>query len=172
MHNLLTRSAAAGVASILLTGCASIHSTKNSPTLRPGPHSAVADVDLPAGTIQCSGDVDHNGCTNAPGREEWRFAFPVEDMVGFLAAQFATGPKYDAEGATSWKGLPPCYINHAAPPQGGANGTTWEWRWGEGSQGLSVRVGLTIEGNEPENRLYIDRESDFSDFNAQLCLRS
>jgi len=73
--------------------------------LHPGRHSAIADVDLPEGTVQCT----TIGCVSDPHREYWHYSAPYDDVVAFLRKRFATGWRYDAHGATWWDGLPPCY---------------------------------------------------------------
>ncbi|HZE14472.1 MAG TPA: hypothetical protein VE197_01495 [Mycobacterium sp.] len=87
------------------------------PTLRPGPHSAIGDVDLPAGTTVQRSSTD-------PNEELWHYVASYAETVAYLQAQFATGRHYDSYGATWWGGLPPCYnLQHQSPPLGG-------WRFG------------------------------------------
>lgn len=111
------------------------HETRPNRTtsaIRPGPRSALADIDLPEGTanIETSGDS-----------EEWIFNIPLESLVAFLQNQFANGPRYDARGATSWKGLPPCYDKGSSPPQGGKGIIgDWEWRWEDHTGQLLVYI--------------------------------
>jgi hypothetical protein len=71
--------------------------------LQPGPHSAIADVDLPEGTVQCT----TNFCVRDPHKEYWHYSAPYDDVVAFLRKRFATGRRYDTHGATWWNGLPP-----------------------------------------------------------------
>jgi hypothetical protein len=104
---------------------------KTQPVLRPGPHSAVADIDLPVGTIACA-TFACGDSTSPPDadHESWRYTAPRQELVRFLQEQFANGPVYDGYGATSWMGLPPCYgTNHQSPPLGerGSTGTSWKW---------------------------------------------
>jgi hypothetical protein len=108
--------------------------------LRPGPHSAIADVDLPAGTVPELSSSDSE-------TEAWSYSAPYDDVVAFLQRQFATGRRYDAYGATSWNGLPPCYNDtkynpadpaHESPPRGWVDFTGTEWRWSDGAATLNV----------------------------------
>jgi hypothetical protein len=110
--------------------------------LQPGPHSAVADVDLPAGTVPLKSDSDG---------EYWGYSATYEDVVAFLRERFAMGRRYDSYGATYWLGLPPCYQNHQSPPRG-LDGIGWvttppvapgdarTWIWSDGSMMLYVSV--------------------------------
>jgi hypothetical protein len=116
-----------------------------SPTLQPGPHSAIADIDLPAGTVPAPSDSDS---------ESWHYTAPYRDTVTFLQNQFATGRRYDTYGATWWNGLPPCYDNasprHHSPPLGsdsgpgtfldGQPGDGRNWVWSDGVVTLQVSV--------------------------------
>jgi hypothetical protein len=112
--------------------------------LRPGPHSAVADIDLPAGTVPE---------TSTPDGEMWSYSAPYDDVVAFLQRQFATGRRYDDYGATWWNGLPPCYNDtkynpadpaHESPPRGWVDDNGTEWRWSDGAATLDVL--LTPQG--------------------------
>src|ERR1700694_2781393 len=91
--------------------------TTSPPLLQPGPHSAIADVALPAGTIP-----GPSGASTGSDGEYWYYTAPYPDTVTFLQNQFATGRRYDTYGATWWNGLPPCYDNasprHHSPPLG------------------------------------------------------
>jgi hypothetical protein len=115
--------------------------------LRPGPHSAVADLDLPAGTT--------SGGSIANDSELWYYSAPYDDVLAFLQRQFATGRRYDAYGATWWNGLPPCYNDtkynpadpaHESPPRGWVDPRDWgdakgtEWRWSDGATTLDVEL--------------------------------
>jgi hypothetical protein len=90
-----------------------------------------------------------------PSQEDWRYSAPYEDTVAFLRDQFATGRRYDAHGATWWKGLPPCYYEHQSPPWGLAtfdafgkpDGTVW--RWSDGANSLNVEVWVPVAGTRP-----------------------
>ncbi len=117
--------------------------TQPSVGLQPGPHSAIADIDLPAGTVPRSG----------PSEEEyWTYTAPYPDTVTFLQNQFATGRRYDTYGATWWNGLPPCYDDaspkHHSPPLGsdagerlgGQPGDAHEWVWSDGAVTLFIRM--------------------------------
>ena len=146
--------------------------TKASPTLRPGPRSAVAEIDLPEGTTQCSDAMcdPKIGPSQSPNSEDWQYTVPFESLIPFLSNQFADGPQYDAHGTTSWLGLPPCYYQHHPPPIGGTayGDNTWVWVWGKGSQNLEVLVDdrfHTIRISRPD-------PDDARDWNAQFCLRS
>src|SRR5271163_681684 len=67
-------------------------SQTTKPPLQPGPHSAIADIDLPAGTVPGS-------IPNVTGEDEyWRYTAPYAETVTFLQTQFATGRRYDAYG--------------------------------------------------------------------------
>ena len=88
--------------------------------LQPGPHSAIADVDLPEGTVQCT----TNGCVGDPHTEHWFYSAPYDDVVAFLRKQFATGRRYDTHGAT-WDRLASVLRQRAPEPAGG----TYLRRW-------------------------------------------
>lgn len=124
---------------------ASTTPTTTTPSIQPGPHSALADVDLPAGTVPISSTTDTTG-----QEEKWRYTVSYADTVAFLRKQFATGRRYDSYGATWWRGLPPCYSDdipvHQAPPRGWVvSGTTGpdvltNWFWSDGARTLQVMV--------------------------------
>jgi hypothetical protein len=101
--------------------------------LQPGPHSPLADVDLPAG-------VTFGG--NSSLEERWSYSTSYDDTVAFLRKQFATGQKYDTRGATWWRGLPPCYNDmlHESPPGGWVMEDSTLWVWADASTSLSVEV--------------------------------
>ncbi len=114
--------------------------------LQPGPHSAIADVDLPEGTIQCTTDST-SGCgitSSDPHTEHWHYSAAYDDVVAFLRKRFATGRRYDTHGATWWDGLPPCYDKgHQSPPWGRTldAGTKFtEWMWSDAARTLAVDV--------------------------------
>jgi hypothetical protein len=92
------------------------------PPLQPGPHSWIADVDLPEGTEECSSSMcsrDNTSYRRDNHWEFWRYSAPYDDTIAFLRDRFATGRQYDAHGATWWSGLPPCYnAIHQSPPWG------------------------------------------------------
>jgi len=135
--------------------------TSTKPSLRLGPHSAVADIDLPEGTLQ---EDDGYG----PHAEEWRYTVTREEMLTFLREQFATGPVYDAQGATSWRGLPPCYLGHeSSSPRGVESGWATVWEWSDGL--VYLQVSLT-EGNYEPRHLGIIRDVVKPD--NPTCLRS
>ncbi len=107
---------------------------------QPGPHSPLADVDLPAGVVFAG---------NSSNQERWRYTAPYDDTVAFLRKQFATGRKYDTQGATWWQDLPPCYNDkfdanttprHESPPGGWVMEDSTLWLWTDGSIALSVEV--------------------------------
>jgi hypothetical protein len=120
------------------------------PGLQPGPHSWVADIDLPEATDPCTTMLCETDLTGGiyPKQEYWRYSAPYDDTVAFLRDRFATGRRYDAHGATWWKGLPPCYNPaHESPPwgstytnpkRGGARQT--RWMWADDASGLLVLV--------------------------------
>jgi hypothetical protein len=152
MRNITAIIAAAAVGLAALFTPAIAHA---APELQPGPHSALADVDLPAGTVPAPPDA-----FSGPGREDWRFTAPYDDTVTFLQRQFATGRRYDSYGATWWKGLPPCYNDskynptdpaHESPPRGwidwpaggivrGVPPRSTIWRWSDGAIELQVQA--------------------------------
>jgi hypothetical protein len=116
--------------------------TTTPPLLQPGPHSAIADIDLPAGTVPVPAPDSSDG-------EYWHYTAPYPDTVTFLRDQFATGRRYDTYGATWWNGLPPCYDNaHESAPLGadggerfgGQPGDLHEWMWSDGALTLYVSV--------------------------------
>jgi hypothetical protein len=119
--------------------------TTTPPLLQPGPHSAIADVDLPAGTVP--GPAQSDG-------EYWYYTALYPDTVTFQQNRFATGRRYDTYGATWWNGLPPCYDNaspkHHSPPLGsdsgpgtvlgGQPGDGRYWVWSDSAVTLEVQV--------------------------------
>lgn len=117
-------------------------SLANAEPLRPGPHSTIADVDLPVGTVQCIafGCIDSPANTD-PSYEWWRYTAPYDDVVAFLQDRFGTGRQYDAHGATWWHDLPPCYdINHQSPPGGWTTDYGTRWIWSDNAKALVVAV--------------------------------
>jgi hypothetical protein len=117
----------------------SVTTTIAVPSLQPGPHSELLDVDLPAGTVL----VDRRDRGPHLGHVEgWRYSAPYDDTVAFLRKQFATGPKFDSQGATSWRNLPPCYgPRHQSPPGGWVLDDRTEWVWADfTSMALAVEV--------------------------------
>lgn len=124
------------------------------PSLAPGPHSAVADVDLPAGTVQVP---DQTG-----QKEHWRYNVSYGQAVTFLQDQFGTGRKYDSYGATWWGGLPPCYdANHQAPPKGWERGDFHDWVWSDGAVSIVVEVyrpGAPVGGGETRPDIWIFKD--------------
>jgi hypothetical protein len=122
------------------------------PTLQPGPHSALADIDLPAGTVPTSSATEEH--------EFWRYTAPYADIVTFLQTQFATGRRYDAYGATSWQNLPPCYNDlkynpadpaHESPPRGWIFDNNTQWYWSDTARSIGVFLskpgGVTASGD-------------------------
>jgi hypothetical protein len=108
--------------------------------LQPGPHSAIADIDLPAGTVPLRTDSQD---------EDWRYTTPYPDTVTFLQTRFATGRRYDSYGATWWNGLPPCYNDskydpaqpaHESPPKGWVIDDGTQWFWSDSAMTLCVEV--------------------------------
>jgi hypothetical protein len=114
-----------------------------TPPIQPGPHSALADINLPAGTVPLppiAADLQD---------EDWRYTTPYADTVTFLQTQFATGRRYDSYGATWWNGLPPCYNDskynpadpaHESPPRGWILDNSTQWIWSDGAMTLLVAV--------------------------------
>ena len=134
-----------------------------SPTaeLKPGPHSPLADVDLPAGaTFAGSSSLE----------ERWNYGASYEGTVAFLSKQFATGRKYDARGATWWRDLPPCYndTHHESPPEGWVTDDSTRWVWADAHTSLSVQIfrpSSTVTPNEividymrPDNSYVCNRQ--------------
>lgn len=122
-----------------------------APPVRPvGPHSAIADIDLPADTTPIALPPCGTLCDGRQ-TEYWHYSVPFLDVVTFLQKQFATGSRYDSYGATRWQGLPPCYDPaHHSPPEG-SDGGLWtgvpagtglihEWIWSDGVATLIVQV--------------------------------
>jgi hypothetical protein len=84
------------------------------------PHSAIADINLPEGSVPCIS----SGCRNPARYEEvWRYDAPYDYVKTFFHDEFGTG----------WQdGLPPC------PPEG-PNGAG-EWKWSNDARWLAVAV--------------------------------
>jgi hypothetical protein len=122
--------AAAAIAAIAIGSA----SPANAQPLQPGPHSAIADIALPEGTVPCTS----SGCRTPPEHEEvWRYNAPYDDVVVFLRNQLGTGP-YDR--------LPPC-------PLGAANDGP-EWKWSDDARWLAVAVSRAGD-NAPFGKIYI-----------------
>jgi hypothetical protein len=131
-----------------------------TPPLQPGPHPAIADIDLPAGTVPVPASSDE---------EYWHYTAPYAATVAFLQNQFATGRRFDTYGATWWNGLPPCYDNaspkHQSPPLGSDAGDRFgeqpgdlhEWVWSDGALTLYVSMSRpgTDFGGKKEDALII-----------------
>jgi hypothetical protein len=130
-------------AAIATTAIGSVSPANAAPPLQPGPHSALADVDLPEGTVQCtSPNCLSNAPNTYPDEEWWAFRAPYDDVEVFLQTRFATGRRYDTHGATWWNGLPPCYnTNHQSPPWGWTTNDGIWWMWSDGAKTLSVLLG-------------------------------
>jgi hypothetical protein len=95
-------------------------SPSNAAPLQPGPHSAIAGIALPAGSVPCTS----NGCKVHPTYEEvWQFNAPYDDVVKFLRDELGTGPHDDLA---------------ACPPNGPANEA--EWKWSNESRWMAVSV--------------------------------
>lgn len=108
---------AAAVVGSIAIGSASL---SNAEPLQPGPHSAIADIALPAGTVRCTS----NGCKVHPTYEEvWQFNAPYDDVVAFLGNELGTGPH---------DGLAAC------PPAGPDN--AHEWKWSDDARWMAVAV--------------------------------
>jgi hypothetical protein len=111
---MLARGMAAAAAVIVAIAIGSA-SPSNAEPLQPGPHSAIADIVLPAGTVPCT----NPGCKHPLGYEEmWRFNAPYKDVVQFLGDELGTGPH---------DGMAAC------PPSRPDNASEWKWsgedRW-------------------------------------------
>jgi hypothetical protein len=116
--------------------------------LKPGPHSRLADVDLPAG-------VAFAGSSSL--EERWTYSAPYDDTVAFLRRQFATGRKSDPHGATWWRDLPPCYndTHHESPPEGWVLDDSTLWLWADANTALSVQV-FGPSSTKTPNEIVID----------------
>lgn len=136
-----TNTQTAAQASPTATSASAAPTTTATVELQPGPHSAIADVDLPEGTVPCTTAA----CTdlpNNPHEEYWRYSASYDDVVAFLRKRFATGRRYDTHGATWWNGLPPCYdTKHQSPPWGSTyDDSMVEWVWSDDAMMLLVDV--------------------------------
>jgi hypothetical protein len=108
--------AAAALAAIAMGSASPL----NAQPLQPGPHSAIADIVLPAGTVPCT----NSACRHPDGYEEmWRFNAPYNDVVRFLGDELGTGQR---------NGLPAC-------PPAGPN-TEREWKWADETRWMAVAV--------------------------------
>lgn len=108
---------AAAVIAAIAIGSAS---PSTAEPLQPGPHSAIAHIVLPAGTVPCT----NSGCKHPRGYEEsWLFNAPYKDVVQFLSDELGTGPH---------DGLAAC------PPSGQDNAS--EWRWSDEARWMAVAV--------------------------------
>jgi hypothetical protein len=117
--------------------------------LQPEPQAPLADVALPAGSVFVG---------SSSNQEVWRYSAPYDDTVAFLRKQFATGRVYDAQGATWWRDLPPCYDDtgrHQSPPQGWIEPDSTQWLWADDSISLSVKVFRATSGTSA-NEIVID----------------
>jgi hypothetical protein len=93
-----------GITTTIAASATSLTTTIAAPSLQPGPHSELAEVEIPAGTVL----LDRRDRGGRLGHEEeWRYSAPYDGLVAFLRRQFAAGPKVDSKGATSWRSLPP-----------------------------------------------------------------
>lgn len=123
--------AAAAIAAIAIGSASPAHAQ---------PRSAIADIDLPEGTVPCTS----NGCRSPADREEvWRYTDSYNDVVTFFRNQFGTGPHDD---------LLRC------PPGGPPDAS--EWTWSNDARWLAVGVfppGFTdAKGNSaPFGKIYI-----------------
>lgn len=95
-------------------------SCANAQPLQPGPHSAIADIDLPEGTVPCTS----SGCRTPPEHEEvWRYSAPYKDVVAFLHDRL--------DNRRLSNGLPPC---------GPTGNDAHEWRWSDDARWFAVAV--------------------------------
>jgi hypothetical protein len=132
------------------TAATSATSPGQSATVQPGPHSPLANIRLPAGAVFAG---------NSSLEERWRYNTPYDATVAFLSGQFATGPKYDSNGATSWANLPPCYNGeHESPPKGWALPDTTRWLWTDGSISLSVQIFRPSSSTANPGEIVIDHQ--------------
>jgi hypothetical protein len=170
-------------AAAIATTAIGLASPANAQPLQPGPHSALADVDLPEGTVPCttSGCIGNTGASFSD-EEWWRYSVPYDDLVAFLRERFATGRRYDTHGATWWNSLPPCYdTDHQSPPWGKTlnDGTGTDWIWNDGATKLYVSVdkpGIKTAGGDivPVGRILIGKFliSNPSDPGGNPCYRA
>ena len=118
--------------------------------VQPGPHSPLANIRLPAGAV-------FDGTSSL--EERWRYNTPYDETVTFLSSQFATGPKHDSNGATSWGDLPPCYNGeHQSPPKGWPLADTTRWLWSDGSTSLSVQIFRPNSSTSNPGEIVIDHQ--------------
>ena len=78
-----TRSIVVSALAVLITWPVVVASSADGVPLQPGPHSAIADVDLPAGTVPVP-RADSDG-------EYWHYTAPYPDTVTFLQKNCAIG---------------------------------------------------------------------------------
>lgn len=93
---------------------------------------------------------------NSSSEESWNYSGAYDDTVAFLRKQFATRRKYDANGATSWRDLPPCYNDTYENPSGGwvmENSTLWVWA--DANNSLFVQV-FRPDTSATPNEIVID----------------
>lgn len=125
-------------------------SASSPQAVQPGPHSPLANIRLPASAV-----FDGNSSLE----ERWRYSTPYDATVTFLSGQFATGPKYDSNGATSWANLPPCYnAEHQSTPKGWASADTNRWLWTDGVTSLSVQIFRPNSNTANPGQIVIDHQ--------------
>ena len=118
--------------------------------IQPGPHSPLANIRLPAGAV-----LDGNSSLE----ERWHFNTPYDATVAFLSNQFASGLRYDSNGATYWLKLPPCYNGeHQSPPKGWQSADTTRWLWSDDSTSLSVQIFRPNSSTSNPGEIVIDHQ--------------
>lgn len=132
-----------------------VSATAASETMTPalgvaaGPRSPLGYFDLPAGVVYVGASSDE---------ERWVFASSYDGAVAFLRRQFGAGPTVDAQGATSWRDLPPCYDDaHRGPPAGWVTPHSTRWVWADDDIALSVAVNRPVGPGDP-NEIVVDYE--------------
>jgi hypothetical protein len=94
-----------------------------------GPHSAKADIDLPAGTVR-SCDPGETVCgSHAPDMEIWEVTTPYDYTVQFIRQQLPIGKEYE--------GLPWC-----SQENNGKRGFT-QWDWADADTSLVMVIEQT-----------------------------
>ena len=115
-------------------------SPANAQPLQPGPHSAIADIDLPEGSVPCT----TSGCRSpVPNEEVWRYSAPYKDVVAFLHGRL--------DNKRLSNGLPPC---------GPTGNDAHEWRWSDDARWFAVAVVKpgpedATDDNAPFGAIYI-----------------
>lgn len=115
--------------------------TTPTPTVPPGPHSALADIDLPPGSVltKTVNNVDKAG--QPITQEFYSYTVPYDVAVDFVGKQLSQN-----QSPNGWyKGkLRPCHgrvaPNPALVPPPWHNENLTEWRWADDNRALNVDV--------------------------------